>query len=157
MFSNQENEILQELGFHVLQENEEGKRSVEDLTIFYLPHCSHQLVNNLLYANWEVDKLRNCVIISNSFKNIHNSVPPRLLSKSLSFISRVSSDICEEAEVQNSFEYPDIFNDTAIHVFPISKIMCHSPNDLFWLERAPPVYQESDFVMSSPNKTQPTS
>ncbi|OXA62604.1 SRR1-like protein [Folsomia candida] len=148
IFSDQENAVLEELGFHVLTINEEGRRCVENdlLTLFYLPHCSHQLTNNLLFANWNIEKLKNCVIISNSFANIHNSVPPRILSQSLSFISR-AGDICEEFEVKNCFEYSDIFNDTSIHVF--SKLNAfHQMND-FWLDCSPPVYLDSDFVKSS--------
>jgi len=46
---------------------QEGKRTVTKPTLFYMPHCGKALYNNLLWANWHIDKLKYVTILGNSF------------------------------------------------------------------------------------------
>jgi flagellar biosynthesis protein FliQ len=47
------------------------KRSVEEKTLFFMPHCGKAMYNNLLWANWSVDKLEKMAVIGNSFSSYH--------------------------------------------------------------------------------------
>uniref|UniRef100_A0A1I7Y5L7 SRR1 domain-containing protein n=1 Tax=Steinernema glaseri TaxID=37863 RepID=A0A1I7Y5L7_9BILA len=42
----------------------------DDVVLFFMPHCGHALYNNLLWSNWDVDALRNLVIIGNDFSKL---------------------------------------------------------------------------------------
>ena len=64
-----ENDILHKLNLETLKTNEEGLYLYKNsLTVYFLPHCPKQLLNNLLWNNW--DNLDFVYIIGNSFKNI---------------------------------------------------------------------------------------
>ena len=64
-----ESDILLKLNLKTLETNEEGFYLYENsLTVYFLPHCPKQLLNNLLWKNW--DNPDFVYIIGNSFKNI---------------------------------------------------------------------------------------
>ncbi|KAK3753267.1 hypothetical protein QZH41_015210, partial [Actinostola sp. cb2023] len=50
----------------------EAKRSVSQPTLFYMPHCSKLLYNNVLWANWG-PSLKNVVIFGNGFSSYEHS------------------------------------------------------------------------------------
>ena len=71
--SDLERSVLGLLGFEVLDTNCEGRFEVtedDSIQLFYLPHCHKQLSNNLLWANWSLEKLQKLVVVGNSFKRI---------------------------------------------------------------------------------------
>jgi hypothetical protein len=45
----------------------EGKRSVQQRTLFFMPHCGRQLYSNVLWANWSPYQLEKILILGNSF------------------------------------------------------------------------------------------
>lgn len=51
----------------IIQENEQGKRAVEQSTLFYMPHCGRGLYSNTLSANWTAQQLPLITIIGNRF------------------------------------------------------------------------------------------
>lgn len=72
----QESNVLQTLGVRIIEENERGKRSVNDdgdssdnnyMTLFFMPHCPMSLYTNLFHTNW--DYLREVIIFGNSLNN----------------------------------------------------------------------------------------
>jgi len=48
---------------------QEAKRHALYKTLFFMPHCGKALYNNLLWANWSLDRLPKVVLIGNSFAN----------------------------------------------------------------------------------------
>uniref|UniRef100_A0AAR2JEM2 SRR1-like domain-containing protein n=1 Tax=Pygocentrus nattereri TaxID=42514 RepID=A0AAR2JEM2_PYGNA len=90
VFTVSEREILRELGFTVLTENEEGKRAVCRPTLFYLMHCGKALYNNLLWRNWSPHILPKVIVIGNSFLGIQERMLQRELERDYSFLSDVS-------------------------------------------------------------------
>ena len=48
-------------------ENENCRRRVARPTMFFMPHVSYELMNNLLEANWKVENLNKIIILGNSF------------------------------------------------------------------------------------------
>uniref|UniRef100_A0A336M8X1 CSON013795 protein n=1 Tax=Culicoides sonorensis TaxID=179676 RepID=A0A336M8X1_CULSO len=82
-FTPQDIEVLLELGNQVVSENLEGKYlcNCNYVTVFYLPHCPKQLVNNLLWCNWNPEILENVILITNSFETIIERNPLRHLEQ----------------------------------------------------------------------------
>lgn len=66
LFSDKEREVCRSLGFTVSDANLKGKHSsLENMTLFFMPHCPYRLYSNLLWANW--DNLENVVILGNRY------------------------------------------------------------------------------------------
>ena len=65
-----EKKILRELKINTSEENLEGCYLINSLslTVFYLPHCPKQLLNNILWTNW--DRLDKILILGNSISGI---------------------------------------------------------------------------------------
>ncbi|KAF4402192.1 hypothetical protein G4B88_017704 [Cannabis sativa] len=63
----EENEVLSDMGFKVLRENEEGGRKVNKPTVFFMPRCDCPLYVNLAKENQEAT-LENVVIFGSSFR-----------------------------------------------------------------------------------------
>lgn len=142
VFSQKENLILKKYGCEILDENIEGKYPIKSygITLFYLPHCPKQLCNNLLWSNWGI-QLSSCMFICNSFSKILEHTPKRLLNKSAEYILKISPYVVEFAVI-NNFKLYDIFNDTAIHIFPSHNINIISED--FWKHKYEPCYSDDD-------------
>ncbi|XP_026287865.1 SRR1-like protein [Frankliniella occidentalis] len=137
--------ILKELGFFIIEENEEGKRllNTPDTTLLYLPHCPKQLVNNFLWKNWG-PTLSKCIIFGNS---ISSAVDRSVLSDCdlTAFLVKIQPYI-NEFPIVNNFKFLDVFNDTSVHVFPEDKLCEVLPS--FWSENClEPVYPDSDLEL----------
>ncbi|XP_068937770.1 SRR1-like protein [Petaurus breviceps papuanus] len=142
LFNELEISVLNTLGLTVLNENEEGKRSIYgEATIFYMIHCGTALYNNLLWSNWSVDSLSKMMIIGNSFKGIEGKLLARILLKDYSYVAKILKGI-EEIEFPQTLPYMDIFNDTAIHWFPLQKLK-ELPSEI-WTIREEPEYSEGE-------------
>lgn len=109
-------DILTKLNCSVALKNCEGKIPIVGPTIIYAPHCPKQLINNLLWRNWNSAALQHLIYIGNSFSNLVNSTPNRFLAIDAAFIVQLQS-ICVETELINNFKFSDIFNDTSVHQF----------------------------------------
>lgn len=113
---NLERNAASKFGLNVLSENEEGKRVAEELTVFYMPHCPITLYNNLLWANWSVDKLKMIVIIGNSFANYEENTIGDELKHKAGYIHGSLQFVSEDV-LPNTFEVQSAFNNTSIHWF----------------------------------------
>ncbi|KAI4889583.1 hypothetical protein NFI96_029472 [Prochilodus magdalenae] len=138
VFTGSECEILRELGFTVLTENEEGKRAVCRPTLFYLMHCGKALYNNLLWRNWSPRVLPKVAVIGNSFLGIQERMLQRELARDYSFLSDIIN-VCEETRLPSSQRFLDVFNDTALIRFPSDKI--HKLQESVWTDPPEPQYQ----------------
>jgi hypothetical protein len=73
IFTTEEQTLLHDYGLTYCKSNEEGKRSVAEGskgTLFFMPHCPKELYNNLLWANWSLERLSRITIIGNSFQSM---------------------------------------------------------------------------------------
>lgn len=140
VFSTVDAEVLEELGIEVLKTNEEGKRKVEGITLFFLPHCGKELYNNLLWANWSASSLPFCVIVGNSFSSIAQNVPTRILREHYRFIYN-AQDMFKELPLKSLVKDDDVFNDVNIHI-PHCNILNKCPE--FWSENREPKYENCD-------------
>ncbi|XP_058062025.1 SRR1-like protein [Anopheles bellator] len=144
VFGPSEIEALLSLDETVLQENLEGKYCAERRTLFYLPHCPKQIVNNVLWSNWQSDRLGNVTLISNSFASIVNNNPHRLLQTSAGYIVR-AADFFDEVPLKNTFRFSDIFNDTSLHHLPLGATF---PAGI-WDNSEEPAYDTDDLELIS--------
>nr|CAD7574733.1 unnamed protein product [Timema californicum] len=142
VFSALECQLISSFGCQLLPFNEEGKHTIDknEVTLTYLPHCSKQLINNFLWANWGLG-LKDCIIFGNSFSKIIDTQLKSTLKSSACYILDIFP-YTEEISIANSFKYTDIFNDLAISVFPIKKLS--SVKRDFWVPRENPKYCDSD-------------
>ncbi|XP_022093283.1 SRR1-like protein [Acanthaster planci] len=119
-FTAEEMQILSSLGLDIIPQNEECKRVASEPTLFYMPHCGKPLYNNLLWANWSVEGLAGITIIGNSFKNIQERLPSRVL-QDFRYLQQIAPHV-REFPIKSNFRFMDIFNDTSIHVFPQERL-----------------------------------
>ncbi|XP_069070795.1 SRR1-like protein [Pleurodeles waltl] len=140
-FTGSEHEVLKTLGLSLILENEEGKRGVDSPTLFYMIHCGKALYNNLLWKNWSVDSLSKVVIIGNSFQGFEQRLPTRIFLREYGYISKVLQGT-EEKQFPSTPQHSDIFNDTAVHWFPVQKL--EGLDSETWLLRDEPVYESED-------------
>lgn len=135
----------------MFEKNLEGKLSIasdsSDLILVYSPHCPKQLTNNLLWKNWSKQQLERIVFIGNSFSNLLNSTPNRLLEIDANFIVKIHP-FTNEIELPNSFRHTDIFNDTAIHTFFTDN--SSSLSESFWEDGVKePIYLENTELITT--------
>ncbi|KAK5649959.1 hypothetical protein RI129_000988 [Pyrocoelia pectoralis] len=142
IFNSNDHAILKSLDIHIPNCNIEGKYKLpeKNATLFYLPHCPKQLTNNLLWANWGL-LLNYCIIISNSFTNVIESNSKRHIEKNADYLLNISPFLTE-LPIINSFKYYDIFNDLAIHIFPLENLSLISQD--LWQYHIEPVYTDED-------------
>ncbi|ETN66075.1 hypothetical protein AND_002146 [Anopheles darlingi] len=148
LFGRTEVEVLQTLGETVLTENVEGKYSADCRTLFYLPHCPKQLVNNLLWKNWQRQQIANLVLICNSFASVVNNHPHRLLSRNAGYILR-AADVFKEFPLRNTFRFSDIFNDTSLHYLASVSTGKEEVPATLWENCEEPTYEEDDLELVS--------
>ena len=88
-----EKDILRRLGLETSDENLEGfyQGSQEGLTVFYLPHCPKQLLNNILWQNW--NNLDSIVILGNSLSEIVSKTSDKNLNP-ITFVKQ-ASELCK--------------------------------------------------------------
>lgn len=143
--------ILKNLNCDVFEQNLEGKLSVTSdssaFNLIYSPHCPKQLSNNFLWKNWNKEQLSKIIFLGNSFTNLLNSTPSRLLEIDASFIVKIHP-FTSEIELRNNFKYTDIFNDTALHTFPSENLKALPES--FWNEYiTEPVYSNNVELITS--------
>lgn len=142
-FTDAERIYLDEVGCISISQNEEGKRSLSPNTFVYMPHCPKQLLNNLLWANWENVLLSSCMIFSNSIDQTVTSTPDRILIKYAYYIQKISPYVIEK-NCCDDFIYDDVFNDMSIHTFPYERLK--DLEDIFWERGKEPSFDENDEV-----------
>lgn len=142
-------QVLRALGLEIIETNEEGKRVTQDkaTTLVYMPHCSKQLTNNFLYANWG-DKLSNCILLTNSFTEIIDNCLHKNIMDTAGYILRIRPYVTE-IQLENSFMYEEVFNDLNIHIFTKQELLKVPPD--FWDSREEPQYLTDDveFITSA--------
>jgi hypothetical protein len=131
---------------HVIKEDEKGKRTVKQPTLFYMPHCSRNLYSNTISANWTPTSLTNLHIIGNRFDMYvgrYVSIPHQdnFLTPINSQLERdllrecpyliPANTIVQTVSFPKKFDDDKVFNDLAIQWFP-SAVVPQDENDSFW-------------------------
>ncbi|XP_030763960.1 SRR1-like protein [Sitophilus oryzae] len=137
-FNDNDRFVLNHFGIKTETTNLEGKYIVPDNTptLFYLPHCPKELLNNLLWSNWGLN-LHSCIVLSNSICKVIEDNRHRDLQIFAEYILRIDPYVTEFG-IENSSELYEAFNDTALHCFYYN-ILEKLPLD-FWAKRNEPQY-----------------
>lgn len=148
VFCHEEIRILRYLGLQIIERNEEGKRVVQNkTTLVFMPHCSYELTNNFLYANWG-NGLNNCILLANSFEEVTQGFMTSHLRKYMEEVHYLLdiAPYVTEIKLENSFEYSFVFNTLSIHIFSKENLL-KVPTD-FWKNREEPQYSyvNGDFI-----------
>jgi hypothetical protein len=128
---------MEYFGGRKIAKNEQGKRRIVQPTLFYMPHCVKELYNNVLWANWPLENIRNVFIIGNSLneylekskcngKNNSSTYKP-----SADHVIRAVSDSKALIEIQflNQFPISGAFNDMSMHMIHAQSELFESPPD----------------------------
>ncbi|ESQ42398.1 hypothetical protein EUTSA_v10014282mg [Eutrema salsugineum] len=113
-----ESSVLQSLGCTVLSMNEQARREALKPTLFFMPHCEANLYNNLLQANWRVDRLSRIALFGNSFQMYEEQVTldPEVIRATKRIIAARS--ITSEFAIETvSDDYFAAFHDSSWHFF----------------------------------------
>jgi len=130
VFSQEEvNLLTHKLDMKVMEVNEESRHEVNGRVLFFMPHCDKSLFNNLLWSNWDSDKLDKIYIYGNSFHNMLDTiVSERIASQQFSYLYHIThkfDNVLIESVVENDFIDKEIFNDLSIHAFNKQYISDH--------------------------------
>ncbi|XP_036322786.1 SRR1-like protein [Rhagoletis pomonella] len=143
VFRECEKQILKHLNCALMTENCEAKYAVDELTLFYLPHCPNCLTNNLLWRNWRPRNLKHVVLINNSFESLSLSKPERLLRLDSGFILELLPYV-KEFQLEDDYETHNVFNDLSVHVFPANSLP--PANAEFWAQKDAPTYTDVEMI-----------
>ncbi|GMH15702.1 hypothetical protein Nepgr_017543 [Nepenthes gracilis] len=113
--------VLEALGCSVLTVNEEARRPAVKPTLFFMPHCEAVLYNNLLEANWRVDRLRNLALFGNSFGSYEQHlslVKDPAVADSRKYILAAAQSFGVEFRIQTVSDYYfNAFHESCWHFF----------------------------------------
>jgi len=122
-FSEDDCFLLEKLGFTVLKTNEEARRqSNASISLFYMIHCTAEMYENLLQANWEEDRLSSLILVGNSITCMYETMqlqdPGKDLEKTHPCLHNCyTSKLNSEIKINEWKERSTIFNDTVLTYF----------------------------------------
>ena len=123
VFSEDDHILLEKLGFTVLKINEEARRqSNASISLFYMIHCTAEMYENLLQANWEPDKLSSIILVGNSISSMYETMqlqdPGNDLEKTHPCLHKCYTfKLNSEIKINEWKERSTVFNDTALTYF----------------------------------------
>ncbi|KAK4414542.1 protein SENSITIVITY TO RED LIGHT REDUCED 1 [Sesamum alatum] len=117
-----ESKVLTSLGCSVLSINEQGRRLALKPTMFFMPHCEAELYDNLLEANWRLDRLKCVLLFGNSFSTYAQHVS---ISKS-SYVAKTRKHILSVRRFTEEFMV-NTFSDDSFRAFHGSSWHFFSP------------------------------
>ncbi|CAD5114827.1 unnamed protein product [Dimorphilus gyrociliatus] len=116
IFTEADKIVLSEFNILVDEENTEGMKETTGKTLFFMPHCSKPLVNNILYSNWSRKLLGNVQIFGNSFENMIVRHTFQDMEKYAGYVL-LSQKFVKEISIPNNIIIDNVFNDTSLHYF----------------------------------------
>ncbi|XP_018634017.1 protein SENSITIVITY TO RED LIGHT REDUCED 1-like [Nicotiana tomentosiformis] len=124
-FSSADIIVLKELGFEILNIDENCKRQVQRPTMFYMPVPSYCLIGNLLGANWSSSCINQIFLLTNSFRDALTTISPCSLNRET--VQRLERIIpfTTEVDIKTSYAeiYTNVFSKFAWHFFDVDPII----------------------------------
>lgn len=132
-----EQSVLKNYSFHVIDQNERGKRIVDRPTIFYMPHCPMRLYSNVVWANWDSILSGKILIFGNSFhaydersiQSTFSSDPTNAISRVLPFcVEKTIKHCCKKKgkKIEHNDTISNVsvaFNDCSIMSFCYNRVL----------------------------------
>ena len=119
--------LLQErLDIDPILQNEACKRSIQSCSgkvLFFMPHLDKELYSNLLSANWRKGELDRLLILGNSFTNMSESQPTRIvLSECPYVVHAIRLGLLREQGLDFIDDFDDCLNDLSLHAFSCDQV-----------------------------------
>ena len=106
-----ESSVITSLGCTVLSVNEETRREALKPTLFFMPYCPTNLYNNLLKANWRMDRLSKISVLGNIFQKYKKRVS---VTKRIKAAQRITTEFGIECVADDCYS---AFEDLSWHFF----------------------------------------
>lgn len=153
MFNKNEIKLIEnKLHFKLIPRNERSIHSVdssEPMVMFFMPHCDKSLFNNLLWSNWDSNRIKNLIIFGNSFEKMLETIcSEKVCKKYYKYLHQICNgfeNVLIEEKIENSFEPKQTFSDLSIHVINdrnISQTMLEMHYD-----SSEPIYEQNGDLM----------
>jgi hypothetical protein len=166
--------------YEILIENNQAYQTINRSSFIYIPFCSKPIHNNLLYSNWNKDKLKDILFYGNSFEKFSNEIQFDenkffYIYQTTSFLTEISLPLFEQyinafnEQVFTSFDRTIIplINETKIiqtkreknkkiieNKKPLEKLTIEQVSQDIWSRNIKPIYtNEDEIVVSSPCDT----
>jgi hypothetical protein len=122
VLSGLDQKAIHALGCTCLSVNENGRRTVDRPTLFFIPHCDVFLCENVLQANWTPANLNKIIILGNGFKDFkkHQKIYPYYLQAPTIKAILDSDHMLHEIPLRRAFDNLSIylaFNHLSWHFF----------------------------------------
>ncbi|RUS16457.1 hypothetical protein BC937DRAFT_91178 [Endogone sp. FLAS-F59071] len=114
---------------HLPISQQQAKRVVSEVTLFYMPHCCKRLYSNLMSANWNPDALEKVVVLGNRFGLYVESQTDSELRRKAPYLIPAAS-LTTSTPLPPEFDDNKIFNDLCVHVFERRRL--RAMGDGFW-------------------------
>jgi len=102
-----------------MPKNQQGHCAVDAPTILFMPHCDLTLYENILAANWSIERLSNILLVSNDLSDyIHNNPTHKLEGEAPCLLKLAEFLECHPLPLSET--WPTAFNNTAIQFIPPS-------------------------------------
>lgn len=115
------------LNYKISSQNEQCFKQIElvndskVLNIFYMPHCEKSMYNNLLFSNWQPERLNSLLILGNSFQTITTNTVDNKMNKHYTFVQD-SLDLIKEIKINSDCDLTSAFTDLSFHLFDTSRV-----------------------------------
>ena len=137
VFTNIEIAFLKHIGFEVFLINDECCFNVGDQkTLFFMIHCGTAMYNNVLWANFTPDLLKNVAFLGNSFEEIKQVAELNKNVDNDSFYIRKLDSCYEETKIEpeKSSELFLAFTGTSLHI--VNSEILSSKSGSFWSQES---------------------
>lgn len=132
VFNKYDSSIIKELGLSLLIENDYGKYKASQKTLFFTPRCPFELINNILWANWQC--LSNVVLFGNDLTLLVEQLTEKELKRRLQFI-HLALPYCQQKKFAvNGTSLENVMNNSAFFTFDIPDNCSFTAEELNILE-----------------------
>jgi len=141
VFTAVDRQLFAEYGLTEIAENEECFRPVGSQdTVFYMPHGSWAMYNNVLFSNWSRDALSRIVIIGNDFRDLEDRITGKKFRRTYRYVYLcLRHGMCEFNKV--SLAGTEMAG-TALITFPAARLPAAAHE--CWRDAARPDYAHSE-------------
>ncbi|KAI1787924.1 SRR1-domain-containing protein [Ganoderma leucocontextum] len=113
VFTDQDHQLLTQLGLTELPENRMAHHRLESPTIAFMPHCDLHLYDNLFRENWSKEHLPRVLLIANRLSEYAENIPSRKLAVEYPCVARLAPCLTARP-LQPCAAFPTAFNNTAV-------------------------------------------
>jgi hypothetical protein len=161
--------------YEILTDNNQAYQTITRPSLIYIPFCSKPIHNNLLYSNWNKEKLKEIFVFGNSLEKFSNEIQFDqkkffYIYQTTSFSTEISLPLFEHytnafnEQVLTSFDRISVpvINQTKIiqskreknkkiieNKNPLEKITIEQVLEHIWLTHIKPFYSDEDEIVVS--------